>query len=112
MLLYQSCVAIAPLRRSEVRPPYTACDEVLTSIPHHVEKGFIGFQNPTFKIPDEYPNDVGVDQAADLALVGAGDLGVKPRRLRQQDDQDDGRGEQREQAACIKAEAEAPAAEE
>ena len=93
VLLYQSRVAIAPLRRREVRPPYTACDEVLMIVPHDVEKGFIGLQNPAVEIPDKDADDVGLDQAADLPFLGAGDVGVKPHRLHQQNDQDDGRGE-------------------
>src|SRR6266851_4130105 len=108
VLLYQSAVSFAPLRRSEVRPPYAARDEILMLVSHDAEKGFVGLQNPAVEIPHEDADDVGVDQAPDLVSLGAGDGGVKARRLRQQNDQDDRRGEQRKQAACIEAEAEAP----
>ena len=69
VLLYQSRVAIAPLRRREVRPPYTACDKVLMIVPHDVEKGFIGLQNPAVEIPDKDADDVGVDQAPNLRFA-------------------------------------------
>src|SRR5258707_2600707 len=109
--LYQSAVSFAPLRRSEVRPPYAVRDEILMFVSHDAEKGFVGVQNPAVEIPHDDADDVGVDQASDLAFLGAGDGGVKARRFRQQNDQDDRRGEQRNQAACIEAEAEAPADE-
>src|SRR5258707_7437042 len=111
VLLHQSAVSFAPLRRSEVRPPYAARDEILMFVSHDAEKGFVGLQNPAVEIPHEDADDVGVDQAPDPAFLGAGDGGVKARRLRQQNDQDDRRGEQRKQTACIEAEAEAAADE-
>jgi hypothetical protein len=38
-------------------------------VPHDVEKGFIGFQNPAVEIPDKDADDVGVDQASNLRLA-------------------------------------------
>ena len=55
---YQLRVAIAPLRWREVRPPYQARDKVLMIVPHDVEKGFIGLQNPAVEIPDKDADDV------------------------------------------------------
>jgi hypothetical protein len=31
-------------------------------VPHHVKKGVIGLKNPTFGLPDENADDVGVHQ--------------------------------------------------
>jgi hypothetical protein len=90
---------------------HAAGNQVLTVITDDTEKRIIGLKNSAFELGNDDPDDVGVDQAADLAFVGAGDGGVKARRLRQQNDQDGGRGEQRKHAACIEAEAEAPADE-
>ena len=38
-------------------------------IPHDVEEGFIGLQNPAVEIPDEGANDVGVDQAPNFRFA-------------------------------------------
>ncbi len=76
VFLYQSRVAIPPLRRREVRPPYMAGDEVLMIVPHDVEKGLIGLQNPAAEIPDKDADDVGVDQSSDFQ-------GTRPQPLAQ-----------------------------
>jgi hypothetical protein len=34
-----------------------------------VEKRFIGFDNLTFQVPDEDPDNIGVDQAPDLRFA-------------------------------------------
>src|SRR5947209_8782076 len=69
MLLDQSRIAIPPLRWREVRPAYAARDEILMIVPQHVEKGFIGLQNPAVEIPDEDADDVGVDQAPNFRFA-------------------------------------------
>jgi hypothetical protein len=38
-------------------------------VPHDVEKGFIGLQNPAVEIPDEDADDVGVDQTPNLRFA-------------------------------------------
>jgi hypothetical protein len=48
-------------RRRKVSPADAARDEILTIVSHHVEKGVIGIGDPTVKIPDDDPDDVGVD---------------------------------------------------
>src|SRR5262249_48251607 len=69
VLLNQSRVAFAPLRRSEVRPPYTARDEVLMFVPDDAEKGFVGLQNPAVEIPHEDADDIGVDQTPNFCIA-------------------------------------------
>src|ERR1700741_5417306 len=56
LLLYQSRIAIPPLWWCEIRPADAARYKLLMVVPHHMEKGFIGLQNPTFEIPNEDPN--------------------------------------------------------
>src|SRR5258707_1018244 len=45
------------------------CSSDLMIVPHDVEKGFIGLQNPAVEIPDEDADDVGVDQAPNLRFA-------------------------------------------
>src|SRR5207247_4587818 len=53
-------------------------DETLTAEAHDVEKRITGLQNPTFKVPDDDPNDVGVDEASDLRFAFS-DIAVQSR---------------------------------
>src|ERR1700749_4653863 len=43
--------------------------KIVAAVSHHMEKGFIGLDNATIKIPDEDPDDVGIDQASNLRLA-------------------------------------------
>ena len=58
-----SFVAITPFRGSQVRPVQATRDEILAVVSHHGEERVIRLENPTFELPDEDPDDVGVDQA-------------------------------------------------
>ena len=64
-----SFVAVEPFRRRQIRPAYTTRDKILAVVAHHLEKGVIGLDDPAFECKDEDPDDVGVDQAADLRLA-------------------------------------------
>ena len=55
-------------------------DEILAVVSHHAQKRVIGLNDPTFEIPDENPDDVGVDQAPDLRFAFC-EIAVKPRIL-------------------------------
>jgi hypothetical protein len=48
---------------------YTASEEILAVVSHHTKKRVIGLQNSAIEVPDEYPDDVGVDQAPELDLA-------------------------------------------
>ena len=80
-------MSLAPFRRRQVRPAHATRDEILTIVSHHAEKRVIGLDDLPFEIPDEDPDDVGVDQAPDLRFafceiaVQAGVL-QRDRRLR------------------------------
>src|SRR6266851_6881763 len=38
-------------------------------VSHHTEKRVVGLENPTFEVPEEDPDDVGVDQTPDLGFA-------------------------------------------
>ncbi len=61
-------VGVAPFGRRQLRPSQRTRDEIFPGISDHIEKGFVGFDDPALKIPDQDPDDVRVDQAADPGL--------------------------------------------
>ena len=61
--------AVAPFRRSQVRPADAARGEVLAVVSHDAEKRVIGLDDPAVEVPDEDPDDIGVDQAPDLGFA-------------------------------------------
>src|SRR5882757_7990114 len=69
-LLFDPCVIpVAPVRRRQVRPPYAARNQVFAVVAHHAKKFVVGLKNATVEIPDENPDDVGIDQAPDLRFA-------------------------------------------
>src|ERR1700733_4982502 len=69
-LLFDPCVIpVAPVRRRQVRPTYTARNQVFAIVAHHAKKFVVGLKNATVEIPDENPDDVGIDQAPDLRFA-------------------------------------------
>ena len=71
------------------RPADATRNEIVAAVSDNVEKGLVGLNNATLKIPDEYPDNVGIDQASDLRLAFleiAIETGVlqRYRRLRRQ----------------------------
>src|SRR5258705_7115725 len=62
-------VALAPFRWRQVRSVQAARDKILSIVSPHAEKRVICLKNATFEIPDDDPDDVGVDQAPDLCFV-------------------------------------------
>src|SRR5271166_370948 len=73
--LYQPrCLsAIEPFRRREVPPVQASRGEIITVEAQQMKKGVIGFEDPTFELPSEDADDVGVDEAPDLGLTLAQD---------------------------------------
>ena len=63
------CVAVAPFRRRQVRPAYATRDKIVPVVSNHAKKRVIGVENMTFDIPDDDPDDVGVDQAPDFLVA-------------------------------------------
>src|SRR5712671_963072 len=61
-------VSTAPFIGRQRRPAHATRDKIVAAVSHHVKKGFVRLGNATFKIPDEYPDDVGIDEASDLRL--------------------------------------------
>ena len=43
--------------------------EIVTIVSHDSEERVITLKNPAFEIPNEYPNDVGVDQGSNLCFA-------------------------------------------
>src|ERR1700751_6067921 len=62
-------VAFAPFRRRQLRPAHSARDEIVTVVLQHAQKRIVGPHDRTFEIPDEGPQNVGVDQAPDLPFT-------------------------------------------
>src|SRR3954453_4184118 len=62
-------VALAPFRRRQIGPAHSARDEIVTAVLQHAQKRFVGFDDRTFEVPDEDPQNVGVDQAPDLSFA-------------------------------------------
>src|SRR5262249_21207705 len=62
---YPLFVAPAPFGGSQGGPVEPTRGEIRAVISHRVEEGVVRLENPAFEIPDEDPDDVGVDQAAD-----------------------------------------------
>src|SRR6266851_3606999 len=82
-------VGVAPFGRRQLRPSQPTRDEIFPGISDNIEKGFVGFDDPALRIPDQDPDDVRVDQAADPGLpfpkivIQTGVL-QRDRRLRRQ----------------------------
>src|SRR5262249_11755932 len=81
-------VAVAPFRRGHIRPTQPAGQEIVLVIADHPEKLAVGVENPTFPTPDNYADDVGIDEAAnfrfalfDLALRGRDGFQVGLQRV-------------------------------
>src|SRR5216684_7770801 len=69
-LPFDPCVIpVAPVGRRQVRPPYTARNQVFAIVAHRAKKFVVGLKNATVEIPDENPDDVGIDQAPDLCFA-------------------------------------------
>src|SRR5450631_4934612 len=49
-LFYHLCVAVAPLRRGQVRPAYAPQCEILPVVSHHPEECVVGFDDFTLSI--------------------------------------------------------------
>src|SRR6266403_1372276 len=62
-------VVLAPFRRRQVRSVQAARDKILSIVSPHAEKRVICLKNATFEIPDDDPDDVGVDQTPNLCFV-------------------------------------------
>ena len=73
-------VALAPVPGGQILPVDAGRREVLTVKSHDSEKGLIGLKNPTIEVPDEYADDVGVDQAPDLPFT-IFEIAIKSRIL-------------------------------
>ena len=68
-LCYGPFVPVLPFCRRQIPPAHATREEIFTAVLHHVEKRFIGLNNLTFEVPDEDPDNVGVDQAPDLGFA-------------------------------------------
>ena len=62
-------VAVAPFRRRQARPVQATRGEILSVVSHDAEKRVIRLKNATFEIPDDDPDDIGVDQTPDFLFA-------------------------------------------
>src|SRR5467141_5356477 len=62
-------VALAPFGRRQVGPAHWTRDKVRAFVSDHAQKRVIGVANPAVEVPEHDPDDVGVEQAADLGLA-------------------------------------------
>jgi hypothetical protein len=60
---------VAPFCWRQLGPVDAASDKILTVIPNDPKKCIIALKNATFKIPDENPDDVRIDKAANPAFA-------------------------------------------
>src|SRR5262249_28830001 len=74
-------VDLAPFGRRQIGPAQATRDEIAAAVSHDVEKGLVGLDDPTVKISDYDPDDVGVDQAPDLGLQPSGQFTDRCFRL-------------------------------
>src|SRR6267378_3504634 len=82
-------VSVVPFGGCQRRPAEATRNEIVAAVSHHMEKGFVGVENATFKIPHDDPDDVRVDQTADpglpfLEIVVQTGVLQRDRRLRRQ----------------------------
>src|ERR1700730_6058781 len=54
---------VKPFGRRKLGPSQAAGSELFAAIPHHVQEGVIGFEDPPIEIPNENSDNIGVDQA-------------------------------------------------
>src|SRR4029077_7794695 len=66
--------------RSQIRPTQATRDEIFTAVLQHAQKRFIGPDYGAFEVPDEDPQNVGVDQASDLSFA-IFEIAIEPRIL-------------------------------
>jgi hypothetical protein len=62
---HRQFVAGPPFLGCQIRPTHTGRTDVFAAPLHHLEKCFIGPDNPALKIPGEDPHEICVDQAPD-----------------------------------------------
>jgi len=55
-------ILLAPFSWRQIGPAHTTGNEIVTTVLQHVEKCIIGLENLPIEIPDEHPNDVGINQ--------------------------------------------------
>jgi len=67
-LCHSLIVRVAPFGRRHLFQLQSTRDDIFPGISDNIEIGFVGFDESALKIPDQYPDDVRVDQAADFAL--------------------------------------------
>src|SRR3989442_4519776 len=73
-------VALAPFGRRQIGPTHSTRNEIFTAVLHHAQKRFVGFDDRTFEVPDEDPQNVGVDQTPNLPFAIC-EIAIKPRVL-------------------------------
>ena len=60
---------VEPLRRCQVLPAHATRDEIFPAVSQHVEKSIVGLRYFTSDIPDEDPDNIGVDEAPNLGFA-------------------------------------------
>ena len=55
------CGIVAPFRRRQLTPAHAPGDEIFAIGLDDTEKRFVGLKNSTFDIPDEDPDDIGLE---------------------------------------------------
>ena len=66
---HRAFVFLAPFSWRQVGPAHTTRDEIVTTVLQHAEKRIIGLENLSIEIPDEDPNDVGINQPSNTRLA-------------------------------------------
>jgi hypothetical protein len=78
---------LTPFGWRQIGPTQAPRNNIFATVLQHAQKRFVSFDNCAFQIRNADPQNIGIDQAADLPFLGTGDAGVKPHRLHQQNDQ-------------------------
>jgi hypothetical protein len=64
-------VALAPFPRGQICPIHAPRGEILSVVSHHPQERVISLNNLAVDVPDDDPDDIGVDQSPDLRFAFA-----------------------------------------
>jgi hypothetical protein len=70
-LCQRPCVALAPFLRGQICPIHAPRGEILPVVSHHPQERVISLNNLAVDVPDDDPDDIGIDQAPDLGFAFA-----------------------------------------
>jgi hypothetical protein len=79
-LSHGAFVLLAPLGRRQIGPAQATRNDILAVVLQHAQKRFVGGDDGASEVPNADAQNVGVDQASDLAFAIC-EIATKPRIL-------------------------------